>query len=591
MPSVGEGGIRRRDGESKSSERAVTRALLELASARGEWDESIRHIVRVDAEVIPVERVSFWSLRNEPAAIHCDAGYITSSGTFEHGATLFESDYPVYFHAILEARVLSVEDVLTDRRVSGLHDYFVARRITSTLDVPVWVGGRLAGVLCHEHVGAKRPWTEGQEDFATGVAQIVASALAERARTSAEAVAQRAAFLDNVSRQLHRSLDAREIADRVVRLLVPVAADIAMVWALNRDGVIEGIASWAADPRVRELVLEIMHTAAETDIPRLMRQNQSLLLPDATPSALRASGISEVQCARVAKLGVRATMVVPVVLGDKQQGAIGLLGTGRHYRSDDLSLAEDVGERVGSALENARLYQAAHDAIRARDESLILAAHELRTPLTTLQLIADKATRRGNRDSDPWEMSERDAFAREVRRLSTFVERLLDAFRIRSHGITLQRNWCDLAIVIQDCVNMLGDRARRVRISVSAASPVVGHWDRARLAELVDSLLDNAVKFGHDKPIEVAVDRDASGAVLTVRDHGMGIPPDRMTSLFSLFERAVPRENFGGLGLGLYVANAIAQAHGGSIGVASRLGEGAAFTVRLPLDESRAAER
>ena len=204
-----------------AKQRGVARALLDLACVRGNWNELIRHIIRVDAEVIRVERVSFWSLSDEPSAIHCDAGFVASPRTFEHGATLFNTDYPAYFKALLEARILNVEDVQSDDRTSELHEYFVARRISSMLDIPVWVGGRLAGVLCHEQVGGKRQWTTEEEDFAAGVGQVVSSALALRAETSAEAAARRASYLDNVSRQLNGSLDGRDIAARAARLLVP----------------------------------------------------------------------------------------------------------------------------------------------------------------------------------------------------------------------------------------------------------------------------------------------------------------------------------------------------------------------------------
>src|SRR5215472_941473 len=81
--------------------RGIAHVLLELASLQGDWEESISHIVRVDAEVLRVERVSFWSLLDQPEAIHCDAGYIASSRTLERGATLLRSDIPSYFEALL----------------------------------------------------------------------------------------------------------------------------------------------------------------------------------------------------------------------------------------------------------------------------------------------------------------------------------------------------------------------------------------------------------------------------------------------------------------------------------------------------------
>jgi signal transduction histidine kinase len=104
---------------------------------------------------------------------------------------------------------------------------------------------------------------------------------------------------------------------------------------------------------------------------------------------------------------------------------------------------------------------------------------------------------------------------------------------------------------------------------------------------VVDRLLDNAIQFGQGKPIEVALERNGTQAVLVVRDHGLGIAAERLPSIFAPFERAVPKERFGGLGLGLYIAKSIIEAHGGSIAVTSRLAEGAVFVVRLPLASER----
>lgn len=120
-------------------------------------------------------------------------------------------------------------------------------------------------------------------------------------------------------------------------------------------------------------------------------------------------------------------------------------------------------------------------------------------------------------------------------------------------------------------------------MTVSAAEPVVGAWDASRLEQVVINLLWNALKFGAGRPIELRVERRADAALLTLTDQGIGISPEAQARIFERFGRGVPASHYGGLGLGLFIARAIVEAHGGTIGVASEPGRGSTFTVELPL--------
>ena len=156
--------------------------------------------------------------------------------------------------------------------------------------------------------------------------------------------------------------------------------------------------------------------------------------------------------------------------------------------------------------------------------------------------------------------------------------------------MSLSVDACDVGALIVGCVKSADERARQrgCAVDLRAEPSIVGRWDRTRLRQVVEGLLDNAIKFGDGKPIEVDLARDGKDAILKVCDHGVGIPEDRLSSIFLPFERVVPKEHFGGLGLGLHIAKAIAEAHAGSIAVQSRLGQGSTFVVRLPLSrESR----
>ena len=110
-----------------------------------------------------------------------------------------------------------------------------------------------------------------------------------------------------------------------------------------------------------------------------------------------------------------------------------------------------------------------------------------------------------------------------------------------------------------------------------------GYWDRGRIEQVMTNLLTNAIKYGKGSPIEVAVASRGNAAVLAVSDQGIGISRTDQARIFERFERAVSSKNFGGLGLGLWIASQLVEAHSGTIRVTSELGKGATFEVALPV--------
>lgn len=118
--------------------------------------------------------------------------------------------------------------------------------------------------------------------------------------------------------------------------------------------------------------------------------------------------------------------------------------------------------------------------------------------------------------------------------------------------------------------------------ATGTAGPVIGLFDRERMAQVISNLVGNAVKYGRGQPLTVDLTAATGVACLTVRDCGIGIPTDQLQRIFDRFVRAVPMQNYGGLGLGLYIVRQIVTAVGGAVTVTSAPGAGAEFTVRLP---------
>lgn len=236
------------------------------------------------------------------------------------------------------------------------------------------------------------------------------------------------------------------------------------------------------------------------------------------------------------------------------------------------------------AAERARLVEELRAAVALRDDFLAIAAHELRTPLTSLILQIQLAGRQ-LRDGGSGNLAVRiEQASRQAGRLGRLVDDLLNASRLTAGRLTLTREPCDLAEITSEVVARHEADARKAgcAIGLRATGKTDGLWDQARLEQVVTNLLTNALKFGGGKPVELAVHGDEEVVTLTVRDHGPGIPAEAVQRIFGKFERAVSARSYGGLGLGLYIALEIVEAHGGSLAVDSVPGEGATFTLRLP---------
>jgi signal transduction histidine kinase len=156
--------------------------------------------------------------------------------------------------------------------------------------------------------------------------------------------------------------------------------------------------------------------------------------------------------------------------------------------------------------------------------------------------------------------------------------------RINTGRLRLEREVVDLSELLQQETTRLSEDLSRsgCQLSLRIRSHVTGWWDRHRLEQALSILLANAMKFGVGQPIELEAELLGERALVTVRDHGIGMKAEALKHIFGRFERAVSSREYGGLGLGLFIAREIAEAHGGTIQAESAPGQGTTFTLELP---------
>ncbi|QSQ25824.1 PAS domain-containing sensor histidine kinase [Pyxidicoccus parkwayensis] len=246
-------------------------------------------------------------------------------------------------------------------------------------------------------------------------------------------------------------------------------------------------------------------------------------------------------------------------------------------------VTRDLTERRNAEAERLRLAQA-QEAIRLRDEFLSIASHELKTPLSAIQLQLQSLLHGGG---EGLESRLRQKVGRALRsggRLAELVETLLDVSRIATGRLVLSPRPFDLSRGVEEVVERFREHAelQGCDVHLQLEESVIGEWDPLRVEQVVTNLFSNALKYAAGSRVDLAVRAEGDKAILTVSDQGPGVPETERERIFGRFERAVSMRHFGGMGLGLYVARQIVEAHGGTIAIEGVEPHGARFVVTLP---------
>lgn len=293
----------------------------------------------------------------------------------------------------------------------------------------------------------------------------------------------------------------------------------------------------------------------------------------------------------VRRYGSEAILAAPITAGTNRLGVLSVYAPRAPiFANDDLDMVRLLADQAAVILESRSLIdeaarvQAREEATRLKDDFLSAAAHDLKTPLTALIGRAQLLERRALRTPDaPADIQSIQILLTEAQRLRTLVLDLLDAARAERGQLVSIREPTDLTASAEEvCVR---HRANNHTCVVNADQPVVGDFDRNRILQLLENLVENAIKYSPEgAQIDVCVWKDGDQAHLTVSDRGVGIPAGDLPYVFDRFFRArnVDDRRFSGMGLGLFICRAIAEQHGGKIKANAREGGGTTFHITLP---------
>jgi signal transduction histidine kinase len=480
----------------------------------------------------------------------------------------------------------------------------------SFITAPLVARGRSLGALSFVRGADKPPYDAEDQALAEELASRAALAMdnarlfAQRREAEEESrqSASRLHLLVQVSQLVAEAgLDLDQVVDVLVRAVTRELGDCCLLQLVSEDGqFLELAAVHHPDAMVRELLEEVVRVrrlrVGEGLQGAAVSTGQTLFLGSMSATALEGVGPEAALRPYFVRRGPQDLIAVPLVARGHACGSLLVLrdARGQPYGQDDQVLLESIASRAALAIEDARLYAAALDSLKLRDDFLSVAGHELKNPLNALQLQLGVLARKAREDRLSDSLAERaERVARTGERLGVLIEDLLDVSRITAGQLQLQLSEVDLAALAREGVSRMAEEFSRAgcEVRIEAERPVVGRWDRLRLEQVVTNLLSNAIKYGQRRPVRVSVELAPGVARLSVVDQGYGIAPEEQSRIFQRFQRVEATRHIQGLGLGLWICRQIAESHGGALRLVSAPGKGSIFILELPHPESGSSSK
>jgi PAS domain S-box-containing protein len=414
-----------------------------------------------------------------------------------------------------------------------------------------------------------------------------------------KAAQERLVFLAHASEILSASLDYNRTLRTLAQQIIPRLADWCAIDMVDGEGNLQRLVTAHPDPEHLAMAEELQekyppNPEAATGPWRVLRTGRTEIIPDIDDAMIAAGARSEEHLRLLRELRLRSFLCVPIKVRRGVAGVITMIyaESGRHYTPDDVQLAEELARRASHAIENARLYDEALAASRAKDEFLATLSHELRTPMTA---ILGWASLLGEDLDAETRATAVETIRRSSQTQAQLIDDVLDVSRMVTGKLQLHIAPLNLGSLVREVLDSVRPSAdaRNLRVEVTDRAPsLVVHGDATRLQQILWNLLTNAIKFTPPGGrVDVELERDEAAARIVVRDSGQGIASDFLPYVFDPFRQADESSTraHGGLGLGLAIVRYLVQAHGGVVRAESGgTGRGATFTVELPLRAARA---
>ncbi len=418
-----------------------------------------------------------------------------------------------------------------------------------------------------------------------GVAPIFIGFL--RDITAMKRAERAASLLADATRALVSSLDERQVIADFALLIVPRLAYGCVIDLVPNDAPLQ----YAIAHRDPSLEQEMRSLRERYAVPpthplfRVVASGESLFVPSVTDDDLRAMAHDQEHLDRLRRFEARSLAIAPLIANGHVLGTLLLSASSRWQRTidaGDVEVAEELGRRLATAIDNARHFAREEHAVRVREEVLAIVSHDLKSPLGTIAISAQMLTRQ--QPSVPAVQKQVEVIQRAVGRMEHLIRDLLDMASIEAGRLAIEPEPIEILTVLRDAYALHAPLALDKHIALSLeirSEGAIVRCDRERTIQALSNLLGNAIKFcrGGDT-ITLSADVDDRAVQVAVTDSGPGIAKEDLPHLFDPYWSA-RRHAKKGSGLGLYITKAIVEGQGGTISASSAPGR-TRFEIAFP---------
>ncbi len=544
-------------------------ALLQLAQTDNtDFKAAQSHILETAAQSLEVERVSIWYYNEPRSAILCDDLFILSRKMHECGTILEAAHYPNYFRALEANRTIAAHEAQSDSRTADFTEsYLRPLGITSMLDIPIWLHGRVVGILCHEHVAPARIWTHDEQEFANAVADMLTLALEAAERVRAENALRASEALKGA--MLNSALDAIITIDHEGKVVEfnPAAET---TFGYSRAEVL--------GRELAELLIPLDHREQHRQgFARYLATGEAKMLGARLElNALNARGEEFPIELTISRITTEGPPKFTAFLRDISQ---------RKYMQEQLrqhteELETLVTQRT-ERLQELERQRTENEKLAAAGRLAARIAHEINNPLGGIKnsflLVKDAIT------PEHRYFHYVARIEKEIDRIARIVRQMFELNKPdqeQSRHFKVEETMREITTILET-----SRRERRVRFEWALPpTPLTVYMPEGLLRQILFNVIQNALEASPTEgKITIAATMQDHLLQIAISDQGPGIPEELRTRIFEpLFTTKTGLLN-SGMGLGLSVCKNIVDALKGELTYESMLGQGTTFKISLPV--------